>query len=307
MGSGPKDANRPNPESETPLMPADHTPAGHQPARIVEPARAILVAAGRGERLGFGLPKARIPLAGTPLFLHALGTLLEHPRVRDVLLVVPEDPAELDAMMLLLGESFGPVASRSVRLVPGGAERQDSVLAALVALEEDHVQPGALVLVHDAARPLLRPDLVTRCLDAMEMRFPFGGQGDLPGLAGNEETGRLPVGAVPGLPVRETLKLVYGDRVINTQPREGLYAVQTPQVFRFGPLLQAHRRAHRYGLRATDDAALLEWQGLPVRLVPGDPENLKVTFPGDLELAEGLLETRPRARARSRGGNGSRS
>jgi 2-C-methyl-D-erythritol 4-phosphate cytidylyltransferase len=302
MGSEPMDANRPNPESETQL-----TPAGHRPAPTLEPARAILVAAGRGERLGFGLPKARVPLAGTPLFLHALGSLLEHPRVRDVLLVALDDQAELDALRSLLGESFGPVASRSVRLVPGGAERQDSVFAALVALEADNTPPDALVLVHDAARPLLRPDLVTRCLEAMDLRLPSGGQGDLPGLAGNEEAGWLPAGVVPGLPVRETLKLVYGDRVINTQPREGLYAVQTPQVFRFGPLYQAHRRAHRYGLRATDDAALLEWQGLPVRLVPGDPENLKVTFPGDLELAERLLETRPRARARSRSGNGSRS
>jgi 2-C-methyl-D-erythritol 4-phosphate cytidylyltransferase len=297
------DANRPNPGSEAPLTPADH-----QPARNVASARAILVAAGRGERLGFGLPKARVPLAGTPLFLHALGSLLEHPLIRDVLLVAPDDRAELEVMMSLLGESFGPVASRSVRLVPGGAERQDSVLAALVVLEEDHVPPDAMILVHDAARPLLRPDLITRCLEAMEMRLSFGGQGDLPGLAGNsEESGCLPAGVVPGLPVRETLKLVYGERVINTQPREGLYAVQTPQVFRFGPLSQAHRRAHRYGLRATDDAALLEWQGLPVRIVPGDPENLKVTFPGDLELAERLLETRSRARARSRGAHGSRS
>lgn len=302
MGSELMDANRPNSGSEKPVTQADH-----RPGRSGQSARAILVAAGRGERLGFGLPKARVPLAGTPLFLHALGSLLEHPLIRDVLLVAPDDPAELEAMMSLLGESFGPVASRSVRLTPGGAERQDSVLAALLALEADHVSPDAMVLVHDAARPLLRPDLVTRCLEAMETRLPSGDQGDLPGLIAREDTGDLPAGVVPALPVRETLKLVYGDRVINTQPREGLYAVQTPQVFRFGPLFQAHRRAQRYGLRATDDAALLEWQGLPVRIVPGDPENLKVTFPGDLELAERLLETRPRARARSRSGSGSRS
>jgi 2-C-methyl-D-erythritol 4-phosphate cytidylyltransferase len=286
-------------------LPAE--PPRRKPGPPVEPARAILVAAGRGERLGFGLPKARVPLAGTPLFLHALGSLLEHPLVRDVILVAPDDQAELEAMASLLAESFGPVASRSVKLVPGGAERQDSVLAALVALEQDRVPPDAIVLVHDAARPLLRPDLVTRCLEAMGVRLASGVQSDLPGLADDEEMGCLPAGVVPGLPVRETLKLVYGDRVVNTQPREGLYAVQTPQVFRLGALSRAHHRAHRYGLRATDDAALLEWQGLPIRLVPGDPENLKVTFPGDLELAERLLETRPRARARSRGGDGSRS
>jgi 2-C-methyl-D-erythritol 4-phosphate cytidylyltransferase len=274
---------------------------------MVEPVRAILVAAGRGERLGFGLPKARVPLAGTPLFLHALGALLEHPLVRAVLLVAPDDPAELEAMASLLCESFGTVASRSVQLVPGGAERQDSVLAALLSLHEEGVPPDAAILVHDAARPLLRPDLITRCLEAIGVRLVAGGQGNLPGLVEDEEAGSLPAGVVPALPVRETLKLVFEDRVINTQPRENLYAAQTPQVFRFGSLLQAHRRAHLYGLRATDDASLLEWQGLPVRIVPGDPENLKVTFPGDLELAERLLETRPRARARFGREDGSRS
>ncbi len=304
MRLGPKDPepDRPDFGSGSPA-PASHGGGGSSAAR----ARAILVAAGRGERLGFGLPKARVPLAGTPLFLHALGTLLEHPRVQDVLVVVPDEPAEREAIASLLAESFGPVASRAVRLVPGGAERQDSVFAALTALEEERIEPDAIIVVHDAARPLLRPDLLTRCLEAMELRLAQGGQGDLPGLTADGEAGSRPAGVVPGLPVRETLKLVYGDRVINTQPRDGLYAVQTPQVFRFGALSRAHRRAHRYGLRATDDAALLEWQGLPIRLVPGDSENLKVTFPGDLELAGRLLESRPRPRARWRGRDGAGS
>jgi 2-C-methyl-D-erythritol 4-phosphate cytidylyltransferase len=213
--------------------------------------------------------------------------------VQDVFLVVPDDPTELEAIASLLAESFGPVASRAVRVVPGGAERQDSVFAALSALDGDRIGPDTLIVVHDAARPLLRPDLLNRCLEAMDLRLDSGGQGDLPGLAQDEVAGSRPAGVVPGLPVRETL--------INTQPRDGLYAVQTPQVFRFGALIRAHRRAHRYGLRATDDAALLEWQGLPVRIVPGDSENLKVTFPGDLELAGRLLESRPRPRARVRG------
>lgn len=302
MGLGSMDTDRPDP--------GPRIQSGQErgrPAHALEPVRAILVAGGRGDRLGFGLPKARVPLAGTPLFLHALGALLEHPLVRDVLLVTPDDEAELEAMASLLGESFGTVASRSVRLVRGGAQRQDSVFAALVALHDALVPPDAPVLVHDAARPLLRPDLVTRCVEAMGVRLVSGGQGNLPGLATEEEAGGLPAGVVPGLPVRETLKLVYQERVVNTQPRENIYAVQTPQVFRFGALYQAHRRAQRYGLRGTDDAALLEWQGLPVRIVPGDPENLKVTFPGDLDLAERLLETRSRVRARMRGQNGTRS
>jgi 2-C-methyl-D-erythritol 4-phosphate cytidylyltransferase len=298
---------------ETDAGRTEPVPNGHaararaHPSQVVEPARAILVAGGRGERLGFGLPKARVPLAGTPLFLYSLGALLEHPLVRDVLLVAPDDPREQEAMSTLLQESFGTVSSRSVRLVAGGVERQDSVFAALSLLVDEGLAPDSVVLVHDAARPLLRPDLVTRCVEAMAIRLSSGGQGDLPGLTHNEEAGGLPSGVVPGLPVRETLKLVYEDRVVNTQPRENLYAVQTPQVFRFGPLYQAHCRARRYGLTATDDAALLEWQGLPVRIVPGDPENLKVTFPGDLEMAERLLETRPRGRARARGGDGSRT
>jgi 2-C-methyl-D-erythritol 4-phosphate cytidylyltransferase len=302
MGLGSMDTDRPGPGPQV-----ESTPERGGAVRALEPVRAILVAGGRGDRLGFGLPKARVPLAGTPLFLHALGALLEHPLVRDVLLVTPDDQVELEAMSSLLHESFGTVASRSVRLVRGGAERQDSVFAATVALHEAGVPPDATVLVHDAARPLLRPDLVTRCLEAMALRLTSDEQGDLPGLAVDEETGGLPAGVTPGLPVRETLKLVYRDRVVNTQPRENLYAVQTPQVFRFSALFQAHRRAQRYGLRGTDDAALLEWQGLPIRIVPGDPENLKVTFPGDLDLAERLLETRSRPRARTRGQSGTRS
>jgi 2-C-methyl-D-erythritol 4-phosphate cytidylyltransferase len=304
MGMGPLGADADRPEWESELTSArDSERVGSDQA----PARAILVAAGRGERLGYGVPKSRVPLAGTPLFLHALGTLLEHPRVRDVLLVAPDDPGESEAMASFLAESFGTVAARSVRLVPGGVERQDSVRAALRRLHAEQTPPDTLVLVHDAARPLLRAELVSRCLEAISIRMSTGTQKDLPGLTHGEEAYSLPVGIVPGLPVRETLKLVYEDRIVNTQPRENLYAVQTPQVFRFGPLYQAHERAHRYGLLATDDAALLEWLGLPVRVIPGDFENLKVTLPGDLELAERLLKTRSRAGTRTRGGNGPRT
>jgi 2-C-methyl-D-erythritol 4-phosphate cytidylyltransferase len=85
------------------------------------------------------------------------------------------------------------------------------------------------------------------------------------------------------------LKLVFENRVVLTQPRESLYAIQTPQCFRFGPLIAAHRRALRDGVHVTDDAALLEWQGIPVAMVPGETGNLKITFAEDLDFAERLL------------------
>ena len=251
---------------------------------------ALLVAAGRGERLGGDRPKGRVLLAGRPLFVYALRTLLGHPCRADVCLLVPSEEAEVRAAGEILTEHVDPAGRERVRIRAGGARRQDTVRAGLLDLQERGASPDSVVVVHDAARPLLSAALLTRCLDALDESLPSRGQSELPGLEPGDGPRRLPSAAIPGLPVRETLKLVFEERVVLTQPRENLWSVQTPQVFRFGPILQAHRRALRLGLSATDDAALLEWQGMPVRLVPGDPGNLKVTVAEDLALAERLLE-----------------
>lgn len=262
-------------------------------ARPDEAVAAVLVAAGRGERLARERPKALVALADRPLFCHALATLLEIPAIGAVAVVAPGESEAVRAVREEIQARFSQEQAGRVLIVPGGEERQDSVLAGLESLSAEGWLPEAIVLVHDAARPLLSPGLVRRCLAGMKEPLGRGGQVELPGLERGDGPTGLPAGVVPGLPVRETLKLVFEERVVLTQPRENLWSAQTPQVFRLGPLLGAHRRARRYGMRATDDAALLEWQGMAIRLIPGEPSNLKITYPEDLVLAERLLGFRP--------------
>jgi len=258
--------------------------------REAHPASAILVAAGRGERLGQETPKARVPLQGIPIFLYSLRTILRHPGVDKLLLVINPDGAEERIYRRLLEEE--PGAEGRVRLLPGGDRRQDSVRRGLEVLWEDGMREDGIAVIHDAARPLLTTALLTRCLEAMIEPYERGHQRELPGLASSSSWAGCPAGVVPATPMRETLKLVFHGRVVLTQPRENLYAVQTPQVFRLGPILRAHRKAVEYNFEASDDAGLLEWQGVPVSIVPGENINLKITYPEDLELARRILEGR---------------
>jgi 2-C-methyl-D-erythritol 4-phosphate cytidylyltransferase / 2-C-methyl-D-erythritol 2,4-cyclodiphosphate synthase len=248
------------------------------------PWDAILVAAGRGERLGLGHAKARALLAGIPLALHSLRTLSRHPGRDRIILVLPPDEEERGEIMRWV--ELEP--DLQVVAVPGGERRQDSVWAGLSALLRFNPPEDRVVLVHDAARPMVSHALIERCLRAMTLPMPGAAQAELPGI-NVRARGTGPAGVVPGLPVQETLKLVFEGRVVLTQPRENLFVIQTPQVFRFGPLLDAHQRARRQGGHATDDAALLERHGTPVILVPGDSLNLKITVPSDLAVAERLI------------------
>jgi 2-C-methyl-D-erythritol 4-phosphate cytidylyltransferase len=150
-------------------------------------------------------------------------------------------------------------------VVAGGLKRQQSVALGLQALRRCDV-----VLVHDGARPLVTADIIERVVEAAV------------------EHGA----AVPAVPVRDTIKRVDGDRVVETLNRDELRAVQTPQGFRYELLVQAHERAREEGFYGTDDATLVERLGHPVAVVPGSPENLKITTPEDLLLAEALLQWR---------------
>ncbi|MCA9757678.1 MAG: 2-C-methyl-D-erythritol 4-phosphate cytidylyltransferase [Candidatus Eisenbacteria bacterium] len=249
----------------------------------------LLLAGGRGERLGHGRPKALVPLLGRPLFAHAFERFASHPRVERIVLVVPADPSDAEEVRAAVRELPEDQRAKLMTSVLGGAERQDSVRAGLEALARQETERRRIVLVHDSARPVVTHAIIDRCLAALE-------NGDathpashvLPGLR-TASWGAGAAGVVPGLPVRETLKLVYSGRVVMTQPREQLYAVQTPQGFRFGPLLEAHRRAEARGHQVTDDAGLLEWLGIAVVVVPGDSANIKVTYPEDLVLLERML------------------
>jgi 2-C-methyl-D-erythritol 4-phosphate cytidylyltransferase len=230
---------------------------------------AIVPAAGRGERLGPGTPKALRLLGGVPMLVHAVRTLA---RARSVDLVVVAAPEEsLDAVrMLLLDHEVGA----SVQAVAGGATRQESVARALSSLPVD----VDVVLVHDAARPLVPSELV----DAVARRVRDGADA-----------------VVPGLPVTDTIKRVGPDgKVEATVDRVVLRAIQTPQGFRRNVLEKAHADADPLVLDVSDDAGLVEMLGCPVLVVPGDVEGFKVTRPLDLVLAEAVL-----ARRRSDGVN----
>ncbi|MFG1766674.1 2-C-methyl-D-erythritol 4-phosphate cytidylyltransferase [Micromonospora parva] len=216
---------------------------------------AVLVpAAGAGVRLGPGRPKALRLLAGEPLLVHAVRRLAAAPSVHTIVVAAPT--AEVQAVR----EVLAPVAP--VTVVPGGAERQASVAAALAA-----VPPGpTIVLVHDAARALTPPELVESVAAAVR-----GGRDAV----------------IPVLPVVDTIKEVgAGEVVLGTVDRSALRAVQTPQGFRRAVLSAAHAAA---GGSLTDDAGLVEKQGVEVSCVPGSEYALKITRPFDLALAEHLL------------------
>ena len=215
---------------------------------------AVLVGAGRGERLG--REKLFVSIAGRPAISLAVEAFEAADFVDEIVLVVRSE--HLPRVRAMVGENgWRKVAA----VVPGGERRQDSVLAGLAA-----AGAAEFVAIHDLARPLVTPELIGRV------------------FAAAREGGA----AVPGLPVRDTLKLVEDGVVVRTVPRAGLWATQTPQIFR-ADLLKA---AIDPGLEVTDEAAWLEARGVPVRIVLGDPANIKLTYPEDLEIAEALVKYR---------------
>lgn len=217
----------------------------------------MLVAAGRGERLGEGRPKAFARLGGLPLLAEPLRRLDECDWVEGIVVVAPPDWEEPS---ILLAEQIG--ASKVSACVPGGATRAESVRAGLAEVPEE----TAVVLVHDAARPLLPPDLIERLLGALAEGFE---------------------GAVPAIGVPDTLKRVVDGVVVETLARDELVAVQTPQAF----VASVLRAAFAGDVRAaTDCASLVEAAGGRVKVVAGDEQLLKVTTRADLARVEGLLD-----------------
>jgi 2-C-methyl-D-erythritol 4-phosphate cytidylyltransferase len=222
-------------------------------------AAVIVAAAGGGRRMG-GLRKQYLELLGEPVLARALRPFLQHPAVEwAVVALPPEDAADPPPWLLELGPA--------IRVVPGGEQRTDSVRLALAAV------PAAadVVLVHDAARPLVTGEVIDRAIRAA--------------AAGT--------GVIPGVPVEDTIKEVDGDRrVVGTPDRSRLWRAQTPQAFPRALLAEAHRRALQDGISATDDAALVERIGGRIVVVDGSPENIKITSSSDLVLAEAILRGR---------------
>jgi 2-C-methyl-D-erythritol 4-phosphate cytidylyltransferase/2-C-methyl-D-erythritol 2,4-cyclodiphosphate synthase len=219
---------------------------------------AILVAAGTGSRFGGATPKQLLLLHGKPVLRHAAEALLEH-----IDLLQPVGDAAL------IGAALTGI--QHLPIVPGGAERQDSVRAGLEALQ---AHAPDIVLVHDAARPIIPPGTIENVLEALKSH----------------------AGAIPALAVSDTLKRGAENRITETVPRANLFRAQTPQGFRYPDLLRLHLAAAGQAVAgvaaATDDAALLEAAGLDVALVPGAEQNIKLTLPADYSRLEHLLGTR---------------
>jgi 2-C-methyl-D-erythritol 4-phosphate cytidylyltransferase len=217
---------------------------------------AVLAAAGRGERLGEDRPKAFANLRGRPMLAESLERLDASGWIDAIVIVAPpgwEEPA------ILLAEELA--TSKVVACVSGGETRAESVSAGVAEVHND----ATVILVHDAARPMLSEEVVERVLTALNEGWD---------------------GAVPALPLADTIKRVRDGRVVETLPREELAAAQTPQAF-LAPALREAFAADLAG--ATDCAALVEARGGRVTTVPGDPRLLKVTDAADLELVAGWL------------------
>jgi 2-C-methyl-D-erythritol 4-phosphate cytidylyltransferase len=226
-------------------------------------ALAIVVAAGRGERMGGGRPKAFRDIAGEPLLFKAAQVFERAPSVEAIVAVVPSDEVET-------ARDFLAPLRKLRAVVAGGSRRQDSVLEGLKQAPEGF---AGVVLVHDAARPFVDVPLVEAV------------------LAAARETGA----ALPVLGIVDTVKRVRDGRVIETVDRSELGAAQTPQAFRFRLLVDAYEAAFRDGITLTDEAMALERIGVAVTAVPGSARNRKITTPEDLAWAEGVASGALRA------------
>jgi 2-C-methyl-D-erythritol 4-phosphate cytidylyltransferase len=215
---------------------------------------AILVAAGRGERMGAGRPKGFLEVAGQTLLLRSVRALAAAPSVDAIVAVVPAEHVE-DASAILRA------ADKVAAVVAGGGRRQDSVLEGMKPAPDGF---DGIVLVHDAARPFVSPSLIESV------------------VAEARNSGA----AVPVVPVADTIKKVKDGRIAATLDRSELAAAQTPQGFRFSLLVRAYEDAFRHQITVTDEASAVERLGLPVAIVPGEATNRKLTTPDDLVWAE---------------------
>lgn len=231
---------------------------------------ALVVAGGSGDRLGRPGGKQLATVAGWPILSWSLRAVAAVPEIASIVLVCPEERrVEYER------EAVEPMGlPHSITYAPAGQTRQRSVYSGLQRAGDEF----EFVVVHDGARPLVTPEVFSRCLAALEARSEVAG-------------------AVVGHPSFDTLKIVDGDRVIETPDRARFWAVQTPQVFRRSVLIGAHEAALAEGYEGTDDASLVEHFGQSVIVVPGPRDNVKVTVVEDLAYVTAVL-------GRRRGGEG---
>jgi 2-C-methyl-D-erythritol 4-phosphate cytidylyltransferase/2-C-methyl-D-erythritol 2,4-cyclodiphosphate synthase len=237
---------------------------------------AVIAAGGTGSRIGASRPKQFLEVGGQPILVRTVEALFALDRLVHVVIALPREHVIQAKEMLAATPWKAPVVC-----IPGGPTRQESVRLGCLETPPD----ADIIMVHDAVRPFCSRELLERIIAAA---WAEGG-------------------AVPGLPATETIQRVSRrGRVLKTPPRDELYAIQTPQCFRAHLLRSALERAHQEGFEGTDESSVVRRFGHPVKVVPGAPENIKITRPLDLEIAERLIASCPGHDARPRpaaGGN----
>ncbi len=224
---------------------------------------ALVPAGGSGARMGAEKRKQYLPVQGVPILVRTLRALQEAGAIDEIYLAVPAE--DIPPVRNLLTDDYA-IAKLSL-ILEGGAHRQDSVWNGLKAARREH----EVVLIHDAVRPFASPDLICRVAEAA----------------------RAGQAALAAVPVKDTIKAEDGGGALFTLAREGLWIAQTPQAFPWEMIWKGHEQARQKGLHATDDAALVEAMGIPVRIVPGSYDNIKITTPEDILYGEFLLAVRP--------------
>jgi 2-C-methyl-D-erythritol 4-phosphate cytidylyltransferase len=223
---------------------------------------ALIPAAGMGKRMGASINKQYLQLQGMPIVARTITVFEQSALIDAIYLVIPAEEIPYCQEHIVAAFGFTKIAA----LVPGGKERQNSVMHGLNAMRGD-VADTDVVIVHDGVRPLISEKLLRQSI----------------------QTARLSDGAVVAVPVKDTIKIVQNGIICDTPLREQLWHAQTPQSFRFEKIFAAHDSAEQDGFSGTDDASLVERSGGKVHVIQGDYCNIKITTPDDLILAEAFL------------------
>ena len=230
---------------------------------------AVIVAAGAGTRMGGGVRKQFLQLRDKPVLAHTLEKFQSCGAIDEIILVIPEK--EIDYCIKNIVERYNLTKVRKV--VPGGAERQESVYKGLAALEE-----AGIIVIHDGVRPFVGTKDIERTVAAAR--------------EGNA--------AILAVRVKDSIKRESGG-LVTAVPRDGLWMAQTPQAFEAGLIIGAHRKAMEEGFIGTDDSVLVERLGVPVKIVEGGYENIKITTGIDLAFAEAILNTEEKGMSNEKG------
>ena len=224
---------------------------------------AIIVAAGRGTRMNDTVPKQYLSLSGRPIIAHTLLAFDRCSEIDSIFLTVPEKDIDFCQKKIL-----SPLhLVKKIKLVPGGAERQDSVYNGLMAIDRSMFN---IVVIHDGVRPFVRPEHLTECIKCAEKSDA----------------------CIFGIPVSDTLKRVNESGYIDqTLDRESAWRAQTPQAFRLELIIEAHKRARKDGFKGTDDALLVERMGKRIKMMKGSRLNVKITTEEDLIFARAIVQS----------------